>query len=134
MPTVYSEQLSRFVEYEVVWDGRGSLTDGTGWRQREHPMDRIRRNGSGTERVVVNAVKNSHIKKHRPRGQTYFPIACEADQRANVLSATGKGWRLMTRDHPNATPCPTCVDGFLRPKEAARRFRRCVVCRGSQWR
>jgi hypothetical protein len=98
------------------------ITDGEGWRQKRHPLDAMRR--AGGDGNTPAAVKKAQVRRyHSPRKAV--------DAYANVFRAKGSGWRLMTREHPNAVPCPTCADGFLRPKDAGRQSQ-CRACRGQQ--
>jgi hypothetical protein len=124
------------MDYEVIcFTGplaTHTLTDGEGWVQKRHPLDALRR--AGHDGNSVEAVKQAHVRRHRTSSTTYKAVPRIVDPCANVFKASGKGWRLMTKDHPNAHPCSSCLDGFLRPKEVARRYVTCRTCRGSQWR
>jgi hypothetical protein len=70
---------------------------------------------------------------HAPKGrgpQRNRPVvAIAVSSYMKMRSDDGRGWRKMDRAHPNAKPCATCVEGFLRPCDVRRRYSRCETCR-----
>lgn len=54
-------------DYTIVWNGRGPLTDGSGWQQRESYLDRAaNRFGPGSDTVSFPSAKEMSGKNAMP--------------------------------------------------------------------
>jgi hypothetical protein len=148
MTRYWSEEDGKFIECEVVWDGRESLTDGDGWMQRYPP-------------IVGGTEKGEHAtrKETSGKGKPDVPFG------HRILTDTGTGrkchecggWvtgvvanrcgKCRSKAHgrlPTSVPCSSCFKEFdlrlltaklrlcrecKKPKQALRpRYHACQQC------
>lgn len=116
MPVRYSEQVCRFIEYDVVWDGRGSIRECDEGRAR---MSEVSHQSTGQSIYHTRPHKNDELLSEK-----------DMQRASNVIPAddTTRAYPQRRVTTPRVRKCRLCPRN-VGPSDTQRRLTVCKRCR-----